>query len=113
MGLIKQLKQFITGTQIFPITKTNAVYDDNLGRLDTFMQKFMMEEDVLEGETDDLPRDADTLCGHELKYFAKQSDMEGLSKDLGGLTIVPITKTAWQELGNGRPETNFYIFTGE
>ena len=39
MGVIKQLKQFITGTSIFPVTKSNAVYDDTVGRLDQFMHK--------------------------------------------------------------------------
>lgn len=38
MGFIKQLKQFITGEHIFPITKSNAVYDDKFGRLDVALQ---------------------------------------------------------------------------
>ena len=37
MGIITQLRQFITGTQIYPITKSGAVYDDSLGRLDTVL----------------------------------------------------------------------------
>ena len=76
MGLIKQLKQFITGTQIFPVTKTKAIYDDKFGRLDVFMQSLLAEADVLETGVGDTPRDADTLGGHLPTYFAKPSDID-------------------------------------
>ena len=82
MGVIKQLKQFITGTNIFPITKTNAVYDDTVGRLDTFMQNILVGADTLEGETEDTPRDADRLGGQLPEYFAKQSDLNELNSNL-------------------------------
>lgn len=88
MGVIKQLKQFITGTNIFPITKTNAVYDDTVGRLDTFMQNILVGADTLESETEDTPRDADTLGGHLQEYFAKQSDLDILNSSLTDIIIV-------------------------
>lgn len=50
MAIIKQLKQFLTGLNIYPITKSNAVYDDTVGRLDTFMEKSITESEVLENE---------------------------------------------------------------
>ena len=37
MGFIKQLKQLGTNIKIYPITKSSAVYDDNLGRLDNIL----------------------------------------------------------------------------
>lgn len=81
-GLIKQLKQFITGTPVFPVTKTNAVYDDTVGRLDTFMQDVLVGADVLEGETEDTPRDADTLGGYTPEHYAKQYDLELINDSL-------------------------------
>lgn len=39
MAIIKQLKQLFSGTKIYPVTKSNAIYDDNLGRLDTILSK--------------------------------------------------------------------------
>lgn len=36
-GVIVQLKKFFTGQQMFPKTKTNAVYDDGGNRLDTIL----------------------------------------------------------------------------
>lgn len=95
MGIIKQLKQFITGTNIFPITKTNAVYDDTVGRLDTFMQNILVGADTLEGETEDTPRDADRLGGQLPEYFAKQSDLDTLNSNLKPITSmigVAVTK---------------------
>ena len=85
MGLIKQLKQFITGVQIFPVTKTNAVYDDSVGRLDIFMHDLLTASDVLDGETDDIPRDADTLGGYTPDHYAKQSDLDELNIDINTL----------------------------
>lgn len=66
MGVIKQLKQFVTGMQIFPITKTNAVYDDEMGRLDNILR---------------TPKDAGTLGGHPPSHFLteveKDANVEG------------------------------------
>ena len=39
MAIIRQLKQLIEGTKVYPITKSNAVYDDTLGRLDALLLK--------------------------------------------------------------------------
>ena len=76
MGVIKQLKQFLTGTELFPVTKSNAVYDDTLGRLDNILKKSLVEDDTLESDVEDSPRDADTLDGQLPSYYAKQSDMD-------------------------------------
>lgn len=78
MGLIKQLKTFITGQQIFPVTKTKAVYDEKFGRLDKFLQNTLVESDVLESDLEEVPRDADTLGGYEPSHYAKQSDITDL-----------------------------------
>lgn len=71
MGVIKQLKQFITGTHIFPVTKTNAVYDDQLGRLDSILR---------------LPKDAETLGGNPPNYYLntreKNPDIDGTLANL-------------------------------
>lgn len=56
MGIIKQLKQFLTGEDLFPITKTNAVYDNTLGRLDTLMQSMVTESEVLDNAIPELVR---------------------------------------------------------
>ena len=92
MGLIKQLTQFITGVKIYPITKSNAVYDDTLGRLDTALMKFVVEEEEFEVDNDTGLRDADTLEGHTSEYFAKKTDVEkfdskinNVNNNLGGL----------------------------
>lgn len=90
MGVIKQLKQFITGTNIFPITKTNAVYDDTVGRLDKFMQDILVGADMLETETEDIPRDADTLGGHMPEYFATKEDLDDLSISANEITKINI-----------------------
>ena len=76
MAIIKQLKQFITGLNIYPITKTNAVYDDTIGRLDTFMEKSVTESDVLENEN--------TLSGV----------IRNLMNPFSGNFIFPVTKAS-------------------
>ena len=72
MALIKTLKDFLTKTVIYPTTKTNAVYDDTVGRLDTYLAKTLGAEpiDDVEEETAEL-RDADTLGG---RYTAEDLD---------------------------------------
>ena len=86
MGLIKQMKQFITGTAIFPITKTRAVYDDNGNRLDDILSGTIVEADVLEGESNDTPRDADRLGGQLPEYYAKQNDMSKAQSDIDSIS---------------------------
>lgn len=73
MALIKTLKDFLSRTPIYPTTKTNAVYDDEVGRLDTFLHNTLGAEEVddIEGEEVEL-RDADTLGG---RYTAEDLDM--------------------------------------
>lgn len=78
MGVIKQLKQFITGTQIFPITKVRAVYDDNGNRLDQRL-------DELRNQIENAPKNADTLSGYPAAYFAKQNDLEALRAEINAL----------------------------
>lgn len=85
MGFIKQLKQLFTGNQLFPVTKTNAVYDDNVGRLDTYMKGLLAEADVLENESGDTPRDADTLGGRLPEYYATQEDLRALETKIMSL----------------------------
>ena len=72
MALIKTLKDFLTKTVIYPTTKTNAVYDDTVGRLDTYLHNTLGAEpiDDVEEETAEL-RDADTLGG---RYTAEDLD---------------------------------------
>lgn len=72
MALIKTLKDFLTKTVIYPTTKTNAVYDDKVGRLDTYLHNTLGAEpiDDVEEETAEL-RDADILGG---RYTAEDLD---------------------------------------
>lgn len=64
MAFIKVLKEFITRKDIFPITKTNAVYDDRLGRLDSYLNLTISSEEVDDIESEDVELiDADTLGG--------------------------------------------------
>lgn len=103
MGVIKQLKQFITGTNIFPITKTNAVYDNTFGRLDKFLRNTLVESDVLEGETEDTPRDADRLGGHLPEYFATKEDLEGLgTNEITKIAITKVTSSYAELLSNSK-----------
>lgn len=76
MALIKTLKSLFNNEKIYPTTKTSAVYDDVVGRLDTFFHdNLYVGADVLESETEDLPRDADTLGGLRPSEFVKASDV--------------------------------------
>lgn len=43
MGVIKQLKKLGTNVKVYPITKTNAVYDDEKGRLDSILRTTLSE----------------------------------------------------------------------
>lgn len=72
MALIKTLKDFLTKNTIYPTTKTRAVYDDTVGRLDTYLHNTLGAEpiDNVEEETAEL-RDADTLGG---RYTAEDLD---------------------------------------
>lgn len=72
MAIIKTLKDFLTKATLYPITKTQAVYDDTVGRLDSYLQNTLGAEpidDVNEESTDLI--DADTLGG---RYTAEDLD---------------------------------------
>lgn len=72
MAIIKTLKDFLTKATLYPITKTQAVYDDTVGRLDSYLRNTLGAEpidDVNEESTDLI--DADTLGG---RYTAEDLD---------------------------------------
>lgn len=72
MAIIKTLKDFLTKATLYPITKTQAVYDDTVGRLDSYLQNTLGAEpidDTNEESTDLI--DADTLGG---RYTAEDLD---------------------------------------
>ena len=72
MALIKTLKDFLTKTSIYPTTHSSAVYDDTVGRLDSYLPNTIGAEpiDDVEGEEAEI-RDADTLGG---RYNAEDLD---------------------------------------
>lgn len=80
MGVIIQLKKLFTGVQIFPKTKSMAVYDDDLGRLDTVIRNDLaqMSDPLEEFEDETEVRDADTVGGISPEEFAKKSDYNGI-----------------------------------
>ena len=77
-GFIIQLKNLFTGKQLFPKTKSEAVYDDDLGRLDQVLKNEMMRMVDATSELGEQPdvRDADTLCGYVPNDFAKVEDLK-------------------------------------
>lgn len=91
MAFIKTLKEFLTKNVIYPTTKTNAVYDDTVGRLDTFLHNTLGAEPIDDVE-EELPelRDADTLGG---RYTAE--DLDAMPKS-----------TAIEDYANVEPPVN-------
>ena len=91
MAIIKTLKDFLTKATLYPITKTQAVYDDTVGRLDSYLQNTLGAEpidDVNEESTDLI--DADTLGG---RYTAE--DLDAMPKS-----------TAIEDYANVEPPVN-------
>ena len=90
MGIIKQLKQFGTNIKVYPITKSSAVYDDTLGRIDNLLKTTVVESDELDSGLNNTPRDADRLDGHLPEYYAKQNDLNLLGYSLEWKKIATI-----------------------
>ena len=81
-AIIKTLKKLLTGDIIYPITKSNAVYDDTVGRLDTYLHNTVGMEEVSDDTVDeDIPIDADLLGG---KY--KATDIDAIKNDVNANT---------------------------
>ena len=96
MALIKILKDFLTKTPIYPQTKTSAVYDDTVGRLDTFLHNTLGAEALDDVEVEDVDlRDADTLGG---KY--KAEDIDTIKQDIAN-TNATIGETDISGIGDG------------
>ena len=83
MGIIKQFKTFITNIDIFPITKTNAVYHSDGRRLDVLLKNFLGYVDTLESVN---------LGGL----------IRSLKNPFTGVFVFPVTKTSaiYDDLGN-------------
>lgn len=47
MSLIKTLKKMFTGETVYPVTKINAVYDENGNRLDELLKHTLNESDTI------------------------------------------------------------------